>query len=73
MTPEEMLALIKDPEKGWGNFNVETLMHAMQLWVENDKKRYLEKHKPDENVVACLDTCIDLLRDARMAYYCSLK
>lgn len=81
MTPEDLvdaqavLAYMKDPNS-IGQFNVETLMAAMQLWVENDKKKYIEMctaDKPNENVVACLDACIEHIQDARMAYYCSLK
>ena len=48
MTPEDLvdaqavLAYMKDPNS-IGQFNVETLMAAMQLWVENDKKKYVRQ------------------------------
>lgn len=83
MTPEDLvdaqavLAYMKDPNS-IGQFNVETLMAAMQLWVEGDRKHYVAteeacQREPDLNVLACLDACIEHMQDARMAYYCSLK
>lgn len=76
MTPEEVLAYMKDPNS-IGQFDVETLMAAMQLWVENDKASYMKGSEsgepPHPTVVACLTACIELLQEARMAYYCSLK
>lgn len=82
MTPEDLvdaqavLAYMKDPNS-IGQFNVETLMAAMQLWVEGDKANYIKGAEngdlPHSGVLACLDACIEHIQDARMAYYCSLK
>lgn len=59
-----------------GEYDTEAVIETLKDIVESDLSAYVEacttQYKRDE-VVACLEACINHLQDAATAYYASLK
>ena len=59
-----------------GEYDTEAVIETLRDIVEEDLSAYVEactaQYKRDE-VVACLEACINHLQDASTAYYASLK
>jgi len=68
--------MLEDPVIG--SHSIETIITAVREIVEDDLKKYIDRceergEDPHHLVVACLESAVNHLGDARMAWYASTK